>query len=160
MEHDPLAGAPLLSWRAPEHIHVRPNQRAVMIATVGLALIVAYAVYTNSPLMAITFILIGIVGYLFITRDPREFEFTITNKGIVIGRTLYAFDDLHSFWIFDEPPLEGVVSLHTSGLLAPFLHLPLGEIAPEEVREVLSAFLPEEKQEPTVIDTLEKMLHI
>ena len=155
-----LVGNPVLSWRAPEHIHVRPNPRGLMISTVLLALIIAYAVFTNSPLMAITFILIGIVGYLFVTRDPREFDFSITSKGIVGGKTLYAFDDIHSFWIHEEPPLEGVLSLHSNGILSPFIHIPLGDLPAAKLREVIGAFVPEEKHEPTVIDTLEKMLHI
>lgn len=159
MEPTPV-GNPLLSWRAPEHIHVRPNPRGLMISTVLLALIIAYAVFTNSPLMAITFILIGIVGYLFITRDPREFEFMVTSKGLVGGKTLYAFEDIHSFWIHEEPPLEGVLSLNSNGILSPFIHIPIGDVPAEELRDLLLDYIPEEKHEPTVIDTLEKMLHI
>lgn len=155
-----LAGNPILSWRAPEHIHIRPNPRGLMISTILLALIIAYAVFTNSPLMAITFILIGIVGYLFVTRDPREFEFTITDKGIVGGKTLYAFEDLNSFWIHEEPPLEGVLSLHSTGIISPFIHIPIGDVPAEELRRVMTQYVPEEKHTATVIDTLEKMLHI
>lgn len=155
-----LVGNPILSWHAPEHIHVRPNPRGLMISTVLLALIIAYAVFTNSPLMAIVFILIGIVGYLFVTRDPRDFEFMVTDKGLVGGKTLYAFEDIHSFWIHSDPPLEGVLSLHSNGILSPFIHIPIGDVPIDELRELLVEFIPEEKHEPTVIDTLEKMLHI
>ncbi len=155
-----LVGAPILSWQAPEHIHVRPNPRGLMISTILLAAIITYAVFTNSPLMAITFILIGIVGYLFITRDPRVYEFAVTDKGVVGGKTLYAFDDIHSFWIHTETPLEGVLSLHSNGILSPFIHIPLGDLPEARLRDVLLAYVPEEKHHPTVIDTLEKMLHI
>ncbi|MFZ1654955.1 MAG: hypothetical protein WAT84_03955 [Candidatus Moraniibacteriota bacterium] len=154
------AGTPLLSWRAPEHIHVRPNPRGLMVSTVLLALIIAYAIFTNSPIMAITFFLIGIVGYLFLTRDPREFEFAVTSKGILGGKTLYAFEDIHSFWIYDEPPLEGVLSLHSNGIISPYIHIPIGDVPPEELRDLLLDYVLEEKHIPTVIDTLEKMLHI
>ncbi len=160
MQSRPVSGTPLIVWRAPEHIHLRPNPRGLMIATIALALIIAYAVFTNSPLMAITFILFGVVGYLFVTRDPREFEFAITDKGIVGGKTLYAFEDLNSFFIYEEPPLEGVLSIHSNGMLAPYIHIPIAGIDDQEIREILQNFLPEEKHEPTIIDTLEKMLHI
>lgn len=150
----------LFSWIAPEHIHVRPNPRAIIIAAVLLFLVIGYALFTNSPLMAITFILIGIVGYLFLTKDPQEIEFIITREGIVIGRSLYAFEDIHSFWIFDEAPLENILSIHSYGMLAPFIHLPLGDLDHAAMREVLLPFIPEEKQEPRLIDIVEKMLHI
>lgn len=160
MELRPAAGNPLIAWTAPEHIHVRPNPRGLMIATVFLALIIAYAVFTNSPLMAITFILFGVVGYLFVTRDPREFEFAITDKGVIGGKTLYEFEDINSFCIYEEPPLEGVLSLHSTGILAPYIHIPIAGIDDSEIREILLDFIPEEKHTPTLIDTLEKMLHI
>lgn len=160
MELQSSAGTPLIIWRAPEHIHLRPNPRGLMISTIALALIIAYAVFTNSPLMAITFILFGVVGYLFVTRDPREFEFAITDRGIVGGKTLYAFEDINSFCIYEEPPLEGVLSIHSNGILAPYIHIPIAGIDDEEIREVLLNFIPEEKHTPTIIDTLEKMLHI
>jgi len=160
MELHPLAGKPIVAWYAPEHIHLRPNPRGLILSTVLLALIIAYAVFTDSLMMAITFILFGIVGYLFVTRDPREFEFTITDRGIVTGKTLYAFEDINSFWIYEDPPLEGVLSIHSSGILAPYLHIPIAGIDDQEIRAILLNFVPEEKHTPTLVDTLEKMLHI
>ena len=150
----------LFSWVAPEHIHVRPNPRAIIIAAIMLFVVIAYALFTNSPLMAITFILIGVVGYLFLTKDPADVEFIITREGIVVGRNLYAFEDIHSFWIFDEAPLKNVLSIHSHGMLAPFIHLPLGDLDHDTMRDVLLQYIPEEKQEPRMVDIIEKMLHI
>lgn len=150
----------LFSWVAPEHIHVRPNPRAIMVATALLFATIAYALYTDSALMAITFILIGVVGYLFLTKDPQEVEFIITREGIVVGRNLYAFEDIHSFWIFDEAPLENVLSIHSYGVLAPYIHLPLGDLDHDTIRELMLQYIPEEKQEPRLVDIVEKMLHI
>lgn len=160
VEHIPPSQRVLFSWVAPEHIHVRPNPRAIIIAAIVLFVVIAYALFTNSPLMAITFILAGVVGYLFLTKDPTEMEFIITREGIVVGRSLYAFEDIHSFWIFDEAPLENVLSIHSYGILAPFIHLPLGDLDHNTVRQILLDYIPEEKQEPRMVDIIEKMLHI
>jgi len=160
LDHIPPSQRVLFSWIAPEHIHVRPNPRAIIIAAIVLFVVIAYALFTNSPLMAITFILAGIVGYLFLTKDPQDIEFIITREGIVVGRSLYAFEDIHSFWIFDEHPLENVLSIHSHGVLAPFIHLPLGELDHDTVREILLEYIPEEKQDPRMVDIIEKMLHI
>ncbi len=160
MDHIPPSQRVLFSWVAPEHIHVRPNPRAIILSAVVLFAVIAYALYTNSPLMAITFILIGIVGYLFLTKDPEDIEFIITREGIVVGRSLFAFEDIHSFWIFDEDPLKDVLSIHSHGVLAPFIHLPLGDLDHQTVREVLLPYIPEEKQDPRMVDIVEKMLHI
>jgi len=54
--------------------------------TLGLLAIIIYALFTNSPIMAITFILIGIIEYIYISREPKILDFLITERGIVIGK--------------------------------------------------------------------------
>lgn len=155
----PYAGKVLMHWEGPEHIHVHPNPQRVLIALVVLVAIVGYAIYTNSPLMAVTFILIGFVGYLFLGRDPRSHAFAITTKGIVVGRELYAYDSIESYWIFDEPPLENVLSLRSDGLLAPYIHIPVPPGSLADVDGIMRTYLPEEKQSPRAVDILEHFIH-
>lgn len=153
------AGKVLISWHGPEHVHVHPNPRSVMVALAVLILIVAYAIYTNSPIMAITFILIGLVGYLFLTKDPGTRDFAITTKGVLVGRELFAYDDVDSFWIFDEEPLDNVLSLRSTSFLSPYIHIPLSEELVPQVHQIVVTYLPEERQDPRLVDILEKMLH-
>ena len=152
-------GKVLVSWHGPEHLHTHPNPRAILIALGILILIVGYAVFSDNPLMAITFIMIGLVGYLFLSRDPQSRDFAITTKGITVGREIFTYDTLHSFWIFDEPPLIDVLSLKGESILAPYIHVPVPEALTKEVRDAVATYLPEEKQDPRAVDILEKMLH-
>ena len=50
-----------------------------------LFLIVGYAIYTNGIIMAITFILIGVVGYIYINKEPQILNFMITDQGVFAG---------------------------------------------------------------------------
>ena len=150
----------LLHWQGPEYENYPKDRRWYIIATAILAAIVAYALFTNSPLMTITFILIGVVGYIYLEKGPRVYDFRITHEGVMAGNELYAFDDIEAFWIFYEPPHTKVLSLHMRGTLMPYIHIPVHQVDPVKIREILLGFIPERKQEPSVVDTLERLLHI
>ena len=149
----------LLSWHGQEHAHIHPNPRAIFIMLGVLILTVGYAIYTNSPIMAITFILVGLVGYLFLTQDPRTRDFTITTRGLVAGREFFSYESIDSYWFFETPPLENVLSLKSDGILSPYIHIPVPEELSQDVIKIVSTYLPEEHQDPRAVDILENFLH-
>lgn len=153
-------GEVLLQWEAPEHEPLELGPRSRIIVTVLLIIVIAYALITNSPLMAITFILVGVVGYLSMHREQKIISFLLTSQGVIAGKEFYPFDEIHSFWIYTESPFDGLLSLHTTGKLVPYIHIPTVTVDTEILRETLAAFLPEEKHEPGLVDTLERLLHI
>lgn len=150
----------LIEWQGPEYEHFPKEKRWYMIASLILAVIVMYALINNSPIMAITFILIGIVGYIQLEKAPRLLTFKVTHDGVMAGKELYDFDNIESFWIFYEPPHTKILSLRVNALLTPYIHIPVHQIDPVKLREVLLDFVPEKKQKPTLIDTIERLLHI
>lgn len=160
-EESPINREPgQISWRAPEFEVYEKSALWYLSAALIILVIAIYAMWTNSPIMAITFILIGVVGYLYLQKDPRTLDFTISYKGVSAGRELYDFDNIESFWIFYDPPHTKTISLHTKASFMPFVHIPLADEDPLEVREALLQFIPEEKQETGFVDALERFLHI
>jgi len=153
-------GEVLLRWQAREHEPLKLGPRSQVIITVLLIAIIGYAVYTNSPLMAITFILIGTVGYLLLHREPKVLPFLITTRGLIAGNKLYEFDALESFFIYTDPPFENILSIQTNGELVPYVHIPIENVDTDVVRDTLNEFIPEEKHHPGLVDTLEKLLHL
>ena len=150
----------LIHWEAPEFEIIERDRKWLLGVTVFLILIVAYALFTNSIVMAITFILIGIVGYMHFEREPRILTFLITPDGVAAGKEIYFFSNINSFWIFYEPEGKKLISLHTKTYLAPFVHIPIHEEDPAEIREVLLKYIPEVKQEPGLVDSFERFLGI
>jgi hypothetical protein len=153
-------GTALLSWEAPEHEPLELGPRSSIIVTGLLIAIVAYALDTNSPLMAITFILIGVVGYLSLHREPRILFFCVTTKGVIAGNEFYEFDTIESFHFYTEPPFENLLSLKTNGKLVPYVHIPIMTVEAGVLRDTLDEFIPEDRHEPGLVDTLERLLHI
>jgi hypothetical protein len=150
----------LLHWRAPEYEKYEKSRQWYLYVSLVLLAVIAYAVYTDSPVMAITFILIGVVGYIFINRAPQVIDFAVTQEGIIIGREIYDFENIKSFWIFYEPHDIKVVSLHIKNKLMPYIHIPIHEENPIEIRRLLLKYIPEEKQDPSLMDILERLIGI
>jgi len=150
----------LIHWQGPEYEHYPKEKFWYAGATLILSAIVIYALVTNSPIMAITFVLVGVVGYVQLEKLPRVLDFKVTTDGVMAGNEIYKFDNIKSFWIFYEPPHTKILSLHIGALLTPYIHIPVHQIDPVKLRELLMDFVPEVKQEPTLVDTLERVLHI
>jgi hypothetical protein len=148
----------LLAWEAPEFEKQDKSRRWYLVVFIFLAVVAFYAIFKNWPVMAITFIMIGVTGYLMLQREPRSIIFRITHDGIVIGNQIYDFDNMQSFWIFYNPPYEKILSIHLKGSLVPFLHIPVHDEDPVKIREVLMKFIPEIKQEKSMVDTVERIL--
>lgn len=153
-------GQIILHWQAPEYESYERDRRWYTLMALALIAVIAYALFTNSPLMAITFILIGIIEYIYVSREPELLDFAITEKGILAGREIYEFEQINSFWIFYEPSAIKSLSLFTKGKLLPYIHIPLHEENPEEIRDILVKYISEKKQEPRLADTLNRLLRL
>lgn len=150
----------LLEWQAPEFEMLPRDHKWYFYITAALLVVIAYALYTNGLIMAITFILIGVLGYIYIHKEPRILNFSITEEGIIAGREIYDFDNMRSFWIFYEEDGLQVISFHSHSYLLPYLHVPIHDQDPAEIREILLDYLPEEKHALGAVETLEHILRL
>jgi len=150
----------LAHWQAPEYEVFERDKKWYIYITLALAFVIGYAIYTNGIVMAITFILIGVVGYIHINKEPRTLDFMITHAGVLAGREIYEFDNLLSFWIFYEEAGKKVISLRTKSHLVPYVYIPIHEEDPVELREILMEHVPEVKQEEGIMEIAERVLRI
>jgi len=150
----------LCHWRAPEFEARQRDKRWFVYLALALMAIIGYAVYANSPIMAITFILIGVVGYTYIEKEPRTLDFMITEDGIVAGKEIFEYERIKSFWIFYEEDGSRVISLHMKSLITPYMHIPIGEEDPTIIRGALLENVEEIEQEHNIVDALERFFGI
>jgi len=156
----PGIGDVLYKWEGPEFEVYEKSTRWYVIAGLFILAMVSYALYTNDPIMAITFILIGIVGYIYSQKKPRIITFAITSKGVFADNELYLYENIFSFWVFYEPTHTQVVSLHTKASMMPYVHIPFDDEDPAEIRRMLLENIKEIKQDPSLIDTIGRILRI
>jgi hypothetical protein len=150
----------MLGWRAPEFEVYEKDTRWLAYIYLVLIAIVGYAIYSNSLIMAIVFILIGVIIYIHFHKESRVIDFSITADGVIAGKEIFEFENIRSFWIFYDPPREKYISFHTRGHLVPFIHVAIDDQDPVEIRSILIKYIPEIKQDPNLVDVLERFLRI
>ena len=147
-------------WRAPEFETFERDKKWYLLSAGFLFLVILWAIWSNSPVMAITFILIGVVEYIYLNKTPRVIDFFITSDGIIADKEIFDFENIDSFWIFYEPGGKKSACLHAKSGIMPYIHIPIHEEDPVHIRQILLEFLPEEKKEPGLVETMERLLKI
>ena len=140
-----------LAWEAPEYERFSKGRFWFLILGLVTLAFAAVSAYYGNYLFAFFVVIAGILVGWFGGREPRTMHFAITSEGVRFENRIYLFDDLKSFWIFYEPPLFKELSIESKKMFMPYLRAPLGETEPDEIRETLSRFLPEEKQQESFI---------
>ena len=149
----------LLEWSAPEFVKYRKNPEWFVVGGLTAFGFLLFALFTKNLIFALIIILASFSIFIWTQKEPQKVSFAITNKGILINKkNLLSFDGLKSFWIFNEPSEIKYISLESKKIFMPRIPIPLGERLPEEVRQLLSKFLPEQEQEESLIDALGKHL--
>ncbi len=147
-----------LEWSAPEFTKYQKDVIWFLIGgAIGLGLLI-FSLLNKNFIFALIVILSAFSLYVWSQKEPRKIKFVINVKGIMIDNACYNFDNLKSFWIFYEPPEVKFLSLESKKTIMPHIKIPLGEIDPNKIRELLLKFLPEEKQEESLIDVLARNL--
>ncbi len=134
-----------LEWQSPEFIYYEKSRRWYFIAVLIFAGLIAYAIFSQSFLMAITFLVAGGIFYLYAQKKPVTLDIAINEDGIMYHDRFFPYEDLKGFWITYEPPEVKVVTFSTKYLLIPKLSIILTDQNPADLRKTLIEELPEDK---------------
>ncbi len=149
----------IINWDAKEYIPRDKNAGwYVGLAIVGLALI-ALGVF----LKTITFIVLVVVSVaaliVYSVRPPRVLHYSLSNKGLSEGNTLYKYDDYKSFGVLKE---EGnfaiVLTPRKRFALRVMVYFPQDE--GEKIVDVFGSKLPMEEVKMDLLDKIVKFLRI
>jgi len=150
----------LVSWQAKKFENFERHPWWGISLFIILIILLTYSLLTDNFLLSIILILSGIIVYLFEKKDPETYHFAICETGIIAHDRFYEFLDIENFWIFYEPGQLGrkELSIKTTRHFMPYIHLPLGNQDPNEVRNSLLTYIPEEIHKETILDFLENIV--
>ena len=147
----------LISWNAYEHTYTEKGSEwywSVGIITVTAAVL---AVIFSNLIFAIFLLVGGFALAIHASKKPNIVEYSINDRGVVIGDRLYPFLELESFWIEHEHH-EPHILIKSQKFFMPYLHIPIDEVNPEDVRTVLLKYIAEtEHAEPVSLKLLERL---
>lgn len=149
----------LMSWQAPEFIYHEKNRNWYIIVVLIFAALIAFAVYSKSFLMAITFVVAGGIFYLYAQKKPITMDIAIREDGIQYHDQFFPYEVLNGFWITYEPPEVKSLTISTSQLFIPKITIILTDQDPVEIRKILIEEIPEDKDlEENTIDALTRRI--
>lgn len=144
----------LLEWEALEYDHLPKDKRWFLIGGVIAAAIILYGLFTANYFLSLLTIIAGFLVFVYAVRPPKMIYSAVTSRGVQIGRRIFLYEDLNSFWIFYEAAGMKELSLESKKAVVPFIRVPLGEIDPVEIRELLIRFVPERQHEESFAETI------
>ncbi len=148
---------PLIEWQTLEYHHRERTKDwywGVAIISITIAVL---AVILKQPLFAL-FIIVA-TGTLLIkaTQTPKTLTFSINDRGIVIDDTLYPFLNIESFCVISDE-YDPKILVKSTKTLMPLIAIPIDEVDPEAVREILLKYIAEEEHnEPLGVKILERL---
>jgi len=135
----------LISWSFPE-IVLPQRSRAwyIWAMLIGVAILL-YSVFTANFLFGLIVILVAIVLISYHHKDIAEVDFAVTEDGVLVGDKFYVFKDFKHFYIIYEPE-RNVKNLYfeLKSSLRPRLTIPLQDVNPIKVRNILLEYLDED----------------
>ncbi|MEK7596396.1 MAG: hypothetical protein AAB564_02530 [Patescibacteria group bacterium] len=148
----------IFSWQAPEYdLTPKSIDWYWAMGIVAAALFITAILFKNF-LFAVIVVLGAFSIALYSTRKPEIAEFAVTPRGVQIGKRLFFYEDLESFWIHYDPPHKKEIGLISKKTFMPRFVLPLGDADPNEARKHLIKFLKEERHEESLNETISKFL--
>lgn len=141
----------LLDWKSPSRVFRKLNREYLTTIGAIVFLIAVILIFLKEWFLIAVIIALGFFSYILSTTKPEEIEHKITNRGLVTGGRNYPWGQLIRFW-FEEKWGQKILCVDGVDRLPFRLILLLGEKKEEELKKILSDYLPEEKPEKTWAD--------
>lgn len=143
-----------LTWQTRERkVRTRKPDWYWILGIVAAALAIASILFGNI-LFAIV-IITGAIALGFASAgSTNSYTISLTNRGILIDNTLFPYENIVSFCIFEYENEPEVLSLRTKSIFAPQLSIPLIGVDPFEVYEILEHFVEEEAHDDGLFERL------
>ncbi|MFC1700685.1 hypothetical protein ACFLZ0_00855 [Patescibacteria group bacterium] len=147
-----------IEWAVPEYNYYKKTKSWFTIAGIIFIILLLWSIWTKNVLFVMFIVLSYFLIIIFALKKPKIAYISIQPKGININANFYDFDKLKSFWIFYTPTGIKEISLQCKKKTIPYIRIPLGDQNPVRIRKFLIKYIPEDKQEESLIDNLFRSL--
>jgi hypothetical protein len=155
-------GKVLLNWVFPEYEkHERNLSWYIVSFSVG-AFLFLYSITHDNFIFPIIIILAGVILINSLRGEPRDVDFSITDKGVLLGRNFYEYDSLSKFWIIYKAPQVKKLYFEVDNIFHTQLIIPMGNVSPLELRDLMNKYLEEDidKENEPLSEALGRFLKI
>ena len=148
-----------INWSAPEFEYREKDVAWYWISIIIASILIAFAAWERNFLFGMFIVIAEMLLVVWGNRSPRIIDFTLTEKGLLIGeRKLHPINTFESFSAdeLDEAWHEIIFSFKAK-LKTP-IRIIVGEDKLEEIKKNLKPLVKEVDHEPSFLDSLEKII--
>lgn len=131
------------------------------LGIIATAVVIVCILFNNLILALVVLAGAGALA-LEAAKRPRDHYFAITDRGVIIDRNLYLFEDMLSFAVLEyaDETMPPSLSIKTKHFLAPHILIPIVDHDPVEIYDFFLAILAEGKHHESVFDHLIELLRL
>ena len=146
-----------LEWTTLTHEYYDRSADWFWAVGAVLGVILAFSAYFHNLLLIIIILVGGGLLFYFALTPPQEISCAVTDKGLIIHNEIFLFNNIASFWLFEESHRRKMV-IQTKRYILPHIIIPLGDVEPAAVRSILKKYLPEVEYKLTISDLIHEYL--
>jgi hypothetical protein len=136
----------IIAWQSHEYEYVEKNADWYWAMGIVVVAVAVVSFMVGNILFGIVILLGGFSLAIHAARKPALQNFEINQKGVMVDNILYPYVTLDSFWVDDLSSPHPKIILKSGKFLMPQIILPYpANEDPEEVRDYISYYLPEEE---------------
>lgn len=112
-------------------------------------------IIAHNYLLAVLLFIGGLLLGFYANDRPRQVHIELSERGVKIDKSLYTYETLKSFWIYQDQQKQNKLIIVTGRPVMPqrIVTLPI-ETSPLEIRNYLLKGLEEKESKPSIIDIL------
>jgi len=142
-----------ISWHTPEYLHTEKTTDWYWIVGIVSVSIALLAIIFCNIIFAIFIIVASFTLSLFASREPEIIEVVIDSYGVKIHNIQYPYKNLESFWV-ETREIRPKVVLKSKKVLMPYITILIHDANPEDIKTVLSRYLPEHEHTEPLLEKL------
>ncbi|TSC56452.1 MAG: Uncharacterized protein G01um101418_341 [Parcubacteria group bacterium Gr01-1014_18] len=141
---DSFYGNLLAQWNFREHVRQERTGRWFLILGIISGLLMVYALWNTNFLFALIIVLVLFILFLRYNKEPKNLQFSVTDRGILLDRDFIPHQNLKRFWMVYDPPHVSKIYFEKDALMNGLLIVPMEDNDPVEIREALLPFVAED----------------
>ncbi len=146
----PIPEETVFEWRAASR-PFKKRDRQYYTTIAAIVFLVSLILFFAGQLLPIAVVVsVGFLAYVLSSVPPENIVYKLTTYGVRVEDTIYYWDEMGRFW-FEEKfgqPIAHIEIVRFPNRLT----LVLGTTTPDQMREILSEVLLEQKPKPTLFD--------
>jgi hypothetical protein len=142
-----------ISWKAPTHIFFPKTNDWYWIVAIIFVTTAIISIMLDNIIFAI-FILMSIF-FVFSNahKEPEIIDIVLNNKGVKVGKEIYFYNELDSFWVENGNLHPRILFKHKSKL-STFITVLIHEDDSDEIRNFLNQYIHEEHMNENILEKI------